>query len=276
MDREGDSFEIFEALVSAKARMVIRICRNRRVQDGLLFSVLENAPVISTKEIKFSRRYKSRLPAKRKRFAPRSPGETTLSVSAARVSIRRTLPATAKGPELLSLNVVQVREQEPLDPENPIDWKLITSEPIETVSQVEDIIEYYRGRWLIEEYFKVLKTACAIEQRQQESLRALLNVLAMFFPIAWKLLCLRNAAADKSPISVTSFITPTQKTILEAKFPDLIGKLQSAKHLLLAIARLGGHIKYNGDPGWIVLYRGHKNLLKMEEGYFLAMIHRDK
>ena len=39
---------------------------------------------------------------------------------------------------------------------------------------------------------------------------------------------------------------------------------------MLGIAGLGGHIKNNGDPGWIVLGRGLDKLLAFEEGYRLA------
>jgi hypothetical protein len=39
---------------------------------------------------------------------------------------------------------------------------------------------------------------------------------------------------------------------------------------LLAIARLGGHIKDNGPPGWIVLGRGYQKLLALKEGILLT------
>jgi hypothetical protein len=38
----------------------------------------------------------------------------------------------------------------------------------------------------------------------------------------------------------------------------------------MAVARLGGHLKSNGDPGWIILCRGYTSLLNLEEGYLLA------
>jgi hypothetical protein len=36
------------------------------------------------------------------------------------------------------------------------------------------------------------------------------------------------------------------------------------------VAGLGGHIKNNGDPGWIVLGRGFEKLLIVELGYIAA------
>ena len=36
---------------------------------------------------------------------------------------------------------------------------------------------------------------------------------------------------------------------------------------MLAVAALGGHLKRNGDPGWLVLGRGMHDLLVMELGW---------
>ena len=44
----------------------------------------------------------------------------------------------------------------------------------------------------------------------------------------------------------------------------------TARDALLAVARIGGHIKNNGDPGWQVLGRGYDSLLLMELGWRAA------
>lgn len=41
----------------------------------------------------------------------------------------------------------------------------------------------------------------------------------------------------------------------------------TAREALLAVAALGGHIKNNGDPGWLVLGRGLFDLLLLEMGW---------
>jgi len=38
-----------------------------------------------------------------------------------------------------------------------------------------------------------------------------------------------------------------------------------------AIAKLGGHLKHNGRPGWLTLMRGFKKLLMADEGWRLAI-----
>ncbi|MFT5992630.1 MAG: IS4 transposase, partial [Bradymonadia bacterium] len=68
-----------------------------------------------------------------------------------------------------------------------LDWVLVTTEPIETAEYVLRIVDFYRVRWQIEEFFETIKTGCSFEKRQSVSAGALLNVLALTLPIAWQL-----------------------------------------------------------------------------------------
>jgi hypothetical protein len=56
------------------------------------------------------------------------------------------------------------------------------------------------------------------------------------------------------------------------RHPDVkLGKVPSINQAMLAIAKLGGHIKNNGEPGWAVLGRGYEDLLLLERGAALAL-----
>jgi len=44
----------------------------------------------------------------------------------------------------------------------------------------------------------------------------------------------------------------------------------SNKQVLLALAALGGHLRSNGPPGWIVLERAFDKLLVLEQGWVAA------
>jgi hypothetical protein len=41
----------------------------------------------------------------------------------------------------------------------------------------------------------------------------------------------------------------------------------TVREAMMAIAGLGGHLKSNGDPGWLVLGRGMHDLLLLELGW---------
>ena len=61
--------------------------------------------------------------------------------------------------------------------------------------------------------------------------------------------------------------------------PGLLGRLEETRKLpletvcdaLMAIARLGGHIKQNGEPGWMDLGRGCDKFLNYTVGYQTAL-----
>jgi hypothetical protein len=140
--------------------------------------------------------------------------------------------------------------------------------------QVLAVVDAYRGRWVIEEYFKALKSGCAIEKRQLESSAGLQNTLAVFIPIAWRLLQLRTLSRDAAATPAGGLLSPVQLVCLQLALGKrgrpLLPETPTARDVMLGIAGLGGHIKNNGDPGWIVLGRGLDRLLLLEEGYRLA------
>jgi hypothetical protein len=68
--------------------------------------------------------------------------------------------------------------------------------------------------------------------------------------------------------------TKLLKTLSRMQDPSVPKLEMSAKanasEALLVVARLGGHIKNNGPPGWQVLGRGYERLLLLELGWRVA------
>lgn len=268
-DREGDSYELLALF--GRNRFVVRGAYDRRVIDrtGERCLVLE---VGAREEMLFSRNSPLTPRTNRGRKAdkyPSRPARTArLAVSAAPVSLVRpdAMPAeNALGvpmPKTLEVNVVFVRELEPPEGEAAIEWLLYTTEPIETAEQVAAIVDVYRTRWLIEEFFKVLKTGCAFSRRQFESRKTSQTALALTLPVAWRMLLLRALDREFPDAPARVVLTEEELVVLAALTRRARSTLKTVKDVTTALARLGGHIKANGPPGWQVLGRAWIRLLE--------------
>lgn len=277
-DREGDSFPMFAWLQGEGTRHVIRVgALKRRLADGpgTLNDALADQPFVAKVRAELGARGPFRKPRAVKKHPPRKARTATIQFRAGSVNVRRSHPSSLGFspcnpmdlPELLTLQLVEAVEVDPPDGEDPVRWLLVTSEPIGTPQEIVRVVEIYRRRWLIEEFIKCLKTGCRLEARQMASAPALLRVLATLLPVAWQLLLLRSAADDAPDSPWRKVMQPLTFRILR----ELVGRQKlppdaTSQQVLLAVASLGGHIKYNGRPGWQVLHKGWRKLSTHVEG----------
>lgn len=275
MDSEADDYALLSKLVADRQRFVNRLCYDRRLvveaadEPNKLKQLLATQQGVCTRTVKLTRR-KRAVGDKRKRTQQREERITELAFSATRVVFRTPQYWTDKAQAGLAVNVVHVREVDPPTDVEPVEWILATTEPVDTPEQILWIVDAYRARWVIEEYFKAIKTGCAYQKRQLESLTTLLNALAIFIPIAWNLLRLRRLARSEADVPAGLVLTKTQLEVLRRASKLKLSGSPTVRQAMLAIAQLGGHIRRNGEPGWQVLGRGYTKLLTLVAGFMLA------
>jgi len=277
MDREADDYALMAHMTQRDDRFVIRQYRRRAMGDGHdVRDALDGTDFVVEREVPLSPRRPSDKPSYRRRFPERRSRMAKLSFRAMPVRLGRPTTASDCPSSELSLTLVQVVERDVPEGEEPVEWWLWTNEPAQTPEQILAVVDAYRARWVIEEFFKALKTGCRVEERQLESEHALQNSIAIFIPIAWQLLLLRTLRSEEPAEQV---LTKTQIDVLR-KRSKVRGKrpfaaLPTVRDAVLAIAALGGHLKHNGEPGWQVLARGFEELLALEAGYLLAIATED-
>ena len=276
MDREADDYELLSTLIENQCRFVIRARHNRtnckkldEVQYSKLFDLLERKEPIACRVVQLGNRVNP-IQTRPGHYRDRSPRSATLSISAIGVKVPRSTHLPKELPGYLFLNCVHVYEKTPPKGEEAVDWKLVTTEPIDEVEDILTIVDDYRSRWMIEEYFKALKTGCGFQKRQVETRATILNTLAVLVPIAHQLLFLRTASRSKPERPANQILSKSQIDLLKAVVKKPLPDHPTAHEVLLAIARLGGHIPNNGSPGWQVLGRGMEKLLIMETAWLAA------
>jgi hypothetical protein len=271
MDREGDIYDLLALACRRNARFVIRAAHDRALSDeqSRLRARLATVAPIARRDIEISRRSDRRTPGVRAGHPTRTTRAANIAIGACVVTLRRTQGAHVPEEEV-TLHAVRVWEPSPPVGETPVEWMLYTTEPIDSAEAVLAVVDVYRSRWTIEEYFKALKTGCAFEKRQLESFHALSNALAVFLPVAWKLLLARSLCRAHPEAPASTLLNDVQLLLLMHKL-KLDEPPTTAKEATYAIARLGGHLRHNGLPGWQTLGRGLEALILMKVGWDAAM-----
>ena len=271
MDREADNYRLLAQIADAGGEFVVRASHlERRLADGrTLEQRTDSVEVRLIREVPLTKRIQHK-DSRRGRYAPRVARSATLLVGTTPVTMKRSWATPTQVSPTVQLNAVRVWEPEPPDGEHPVEWQLLTNLPIQTQADLELVIDAYRRRWLIEELFKALKTGCRFEELQLESGEALRNALAVMLPVAVGLLALRHVARSAADRPASDVLTELQLRVLQVYEHTKHMPLNTARDALLAVARLGGHIKNNGDPGWIVLGRGYEDLVTLERGARIA------
>jgi len=279
-DREADSYPLFCTVLQLGQGCVFRIRNDRRARLAddevdhdwsLLSEIAAGLQGSCERMVALSKRGNKGPPARLKTHPPREARGARLQYSATRVELKRPHYAPAHLPETLELWLVRVWEPNPPDGQAPVEWMLLTTEACETADDIVWVVDLYRARWTIEDFNKALKTGCLIQERQFESRHALLNVLALFLPIAVHLLWLRTCAREAPQTPATTAFTPLQLTVLMHLSPRKMPKNPTVQDAYLTLAKLGGHIPNNGWPGWQVLGRAYVKLVEAVTTWKAAM-----
>ena len=168
-----------------------------------------------------------------------------------------------KLPEV-TLNVVLAEERNPPCGATPIQWLLVTTLPINDVEQVKQIISYYSIRWQIEIYYRTLKSGCRIEDRQFETLDRILNCLAVYSIIAWKVMYLSRLGRECPNLNCEIIFQPSEwkSVYMMVRQEDPPTTPPTLNEMIRMIASLGGYvIRRSTHPGtqtlWFGLQRAH-------------------
>lgn len=273
-DSEADVYEMFsEPRGERPVDWLVRACQDRAVlPDGgnsddearQLRAAVESQAVLFTKEISVRGRPQAKVSCEtRGRRQPRDSRTAEVEVRATTVTLRPPQRPGFKLPAA-TINVVWVREINPPADDEPVEWLLLTTLPIETVEQVRTIIQYYTVRFLIEVFFRVLKSGCRVEQRRFTHIDRLLPCVALYLIVAWRTLMVCRLGRSCPELDCEAIFDPSEwksvwMTVRHRKPPRRPPRL---REILPLIAQLGGYVNYpnrRDPPGpqtiWLGLQR---------------------
>jgi transposase-like protein/transposase Tn5 family protein len=177
----------------------------------------------------------------------------------------------SKGWHPLVVWVIHVWEPEPPEGVEALEWVLLSSLSTQTQEQAEQRVDWYRARWMVEDFHQGLKTGCQLEQRQIQDYEGLRTILGFLSPMAVRLMQLR-AASRQDPQQPASQVLPRDVVEVVAHLDHRTASTMTVQQCWHAIARYGGYLgrKSDGPPGWKTLWRGWLHIQTLLEGVHLA------
>jgi hypothetical protein len=121
---------------------------------------------------------------------------------------------------------------------------------------------------VVEVWHKVLKSGCAIEQRQLASAENLQRALTVYSVIAWRLLSVTLLARAAPDVPCTALLEAVEWQALYCALHQTTQPPSTPPSLGQAVrwlAQLGGYMgrKSDGPPGTEVLWRGLQRLVDL-------------
>jgi hypothetical protein len=267
-DRENDIYSVM-ARRPSRTELIVRAARDRLVEaGGKLFEEAAQWRVLKTLDVDLE----ARRPGEKRRTA-------RLQVRAGGVCLKRPRTADAGDPAELELTLVEAREVGAPKGVTPVHWRLLSSLPADTAGQAEEIIQFYRLRWRIEQVFRALKSdGLKLPEVQMQSGTKLLKLAALGLAAAVRILQLVDArdgskrpaldVADEPMIEAALAIGPTLegKTVRQQNpHPP-----RSLGWLAWIVARMGGWNCYYKPPGPKTMGIGWHDFTRHAAGFLLA------
>ena len=170
------------------------------------------------------------------------------------------------GGQLPSVEVTAVyaKELRPPKGEKALEWLLLTSLSVEDFPSACTVVQWYRCRWEIEVFFRVLKQGCQIEQLRLQTPQRLVNALAIYLIVAWRIHTITMASRAYPEVSCAVVFAPQEwQTIYTMQYhccpPQTPPPL---REMVRSLAQLGGFLarKGDGEPGIQSIWQGYQRL----------------
>jgi hypothetical protein len=269
-DRESDLYALFVAPRRAGVDLLVRLAHNRSVvseEYDCVREVLAGVNDLGTYEVEIPRQG-----SRPKRIAQ-------LGVRAAQVRLCAPVWSRSRGIRAeVDVWVVWAKEAQAPAVGQALDWTLLTTQAVSDFESAVDVVRCYTARWVIEEFHRVLKSGCRVEQMQFDTVERIKPAVGILAVVAWRVLYLTKYARSEPNPDVSAVADADELEVLGRWLRcqgDKRVELRTARDFNIAVARLGGFQgrKSDGMPGTKTTWQGLRNLEVLVLGYRLAAQH---
>jgi hypothetical protein len=217
MDREADFFELFDEQrrTCSGVELVVRAKHDRvTTGDKKLFETLRGSPVKAQLEIAIPRQSARAKKSQQKAREARPARIAKVSLRYRQVSIKPTLPHTDKAP--ITLWVVHIREQNPPRHAARVEWFLLTTIDVASTEDALNCVNWYKLRWRIEDWHRVLKSGCGVEKLLHKTAERLKRAIAINAVIAWRIMLMTLLGRETPALPAEILFSDLEIQVLNA------------------------------------------------------------
>jgi hypothetical protein len=274
-DRESDIYEHF-AQQPVNVELIVRSNWNRKInlQSGAstqLFTFVDGLPEAARFSVTIPA-----APGRKERIAE-------LALRFSPVTLCKPRPSPAPNlPDTIRLTMVDVREVSSGHDGKPIHWRLLTTHVVTSSKEARRIVDLYRKRWTVEEFFRTLKSAgFDIEEADIGEPEVMMKFVAAAAVATVTIMQLVRARDGTTDEKLAEAFDPDDRPVIEALSAQLEGATARQKNphpkgtLAFAawvIARLGGWTAYYGKPGPKVMRQGLEDYRSIKYGTALRLL----
>lgn len=276
-DREADIYDEFVELPDEYTHLLVRSTHNRCVydqDDAKLFESVGGQVVAGT--------YTLEIPTGHTKRQART---AEIEVRFCPVKLARPKNAVNKAlPKYVEVYVVEAKEVASSVPagESPILWRLLTTHRVTTFAEALQCIQWYRWRWIIAQFFRVLKhQGLDVESSQLETGARLKKLVIMAMSTALRILQLTLERDGASGRPATIVFSGTELDCLrmvlnvyegsssQQQNPFPVNSLAWAAWIIGRIGGWKGSYKQADPAGPITIKRGLEIFNQLFTGWLL-------
>ena len=273
MDRNADIFELFDEWRQDQAvDMLVRAQHNRGTTgDKKLFDAVRASEPRLKLELLIGR--KSARPKRSKQKAQPARKARTATVTLRYQKIELAPPFYHRDKAPVPLWIIHVAEEDPPAGVTPVQWFLLTTLELRSPEQALRCVEWYCLRWRTEDWYRVLKSGCAIEKLGHTSAERLGRAVAMHGVIAWRIMLMALLGRTNPGLPPDVLFSDLELQLLDAYVQQRrdLPTPTSLKNAVWIVASMGGYLRRKSDPppGHQVLWQGYTKLQTMCIGFSL-------
>jgi Domain of unknown function (DUF4338)/Transposase DNA-binding/Transposase Tn5 dimerisation domain len=271
MDREADFYELFDARREDPCvDLLVRAKWNRRTAAHLpLFDRLRSAEKRGEVTLTIKRQSTRPKRSKQKARPGRQARRATLELHYERIELAPPDYLRQRNP--ISLWAVHGVEKKPPAEAKPVEWFLVTSREVTSAADARQCLDDYARRWRIEDWHRVIKSGCHIEELSYDTVDRLKRALAIKLVIGWRIMVMTLLGREVPELPAEILFTDLEIEVLtawakanRAKIPAQLGDA------IRLVARFGGYLTHTRDPpGHQLMWYGYQYLYNLCIGYEL-------